>query len=201
MARLLLVRHAQTKLHKADRFWGKTDIELSETGTRQAEQLRDRLARTKIDAVYSSTLLRARETADIIASRHKIKTIALKELCECSFGYAEGLTFQEIAEKFPGLAAELARGEAVSFPGGESLEALDRRVGVFMEKVDLLKTESKIAIIAHGGPLRLLVCRLLGLDIRHWLQLRMDHASLSIVETYPQGNILTLLNDVSHLKS
>jgi len=200
MARLLLVRHGQTKLHKADRFWGKTDIELSNIGVRQAEQLRDRLSRIKIDAVYSSTLLRAAATAETIASRHKLKVNPSTELCECSFGYAEGLTFKEISQKFPDLAEELARGTAVSFPGGETLEQLNQRVRGFLAKLELQKPESKVAIVAHGGPLRLMICNLLGLGIQHWLQFRVDHASLSIVETYPEGNILNLLNDVSHLK-
>jgi len=200
MARLLLVRHGQTKLHKADRFWGKTDIELSNIGVRQAEQLRDRLSRIKIDAVYSSTLLRAAATAETIASRHKLKVNPSTELCECSFGYAEGLTFKEISQKFPDLAEELARGTAVSFPGGETLEQLNQRVRGFLAKLELQKPESKVAIVAHGGPLRLMICNLLGFGIQHWLQFRVDHASLSIVETYPEGNILNLLNDVSHLK-
>lgn len=200
MTRLLLIRHGESKLHGAERFWGKTDIELSERGVWQAGQLRDRLAAEKIDAVYSSTLLRARETAEIIASRHKLKPVHLKEFCECSFGYAEGLTFKEISQKFPALAVELAEGKAVSFPGGESLEQLDQRVRVGLEKLELDKPELKIAVIAHGGPLRLLVCHLLGLGIKHWLKWRIDLASLSIVETYPQGSILNLLNDVSHLE-
>ena len=200
MAKLLLIRHGQTKLHRADRFWGKTDIELSDAGIRQAEQLRDRLARTKIDAVYASTLLRATETAEIVASRHKMKITPIKELCECSFGYAEGLTFREISQKFPELAEELRSGKAVSFPGGESLEQLNRRVRGFLKTLELDKPESKIAIVAHGGPLRLIICNLLGLGIEHWTQLRVDYASLSIVEAYPEGNILNLLNDISHLK-
>ena len=200
MSRLLLIRHGQTKLYRADRFWGKTDIELSDVGIKQAEQLRDRLSRIKIDAVYASTLLRANATAEIIASRHKVKVTPIKELCECNFGYAEGLTFREISQKYPELAGELSRGKAVSFPGGESLEQLNQRVRGFLEKLEMDTPESKIVIVAHGGPLRLIICNLLGLGIGHWLQLQIDHASLSIVETYPKGNILNLLNDVSHLK-
>ncbi len=200
MAKLLLIRHGQPKLHAEDRFWGKTDIELSDVGVKQAEQLGDRLAQTKIDVVYSSTLLRAIETAEMVASRQKLKIFALKELCECSFGFAEGLTFNEISQKFPALGKELAQGKTVSFPGGESLEQLDLRVLGFMEKLALVRPESTVAVVAHGGPLRLLVCRLLGLGIENWLKWRIDYASLSIVETYPQISFLTLLNDVSHLK-
>ena len=199
MAKLLLIRHGQPRLHAEDRFWGKTDIELSDAGLKQAERLGDRLSQMKIDVVYSSTLLRAMETAEMVASPHKLKVFALKELCECNFGFAEGLTFNEISQKFPALGKELAPGKTISFPGGESLEQLDLRVLEFMEKLALVKPESTVAVIAHGGPLRLLVCRLLGLGIEHWLKWRIDYASLSIVETYPQISFLTLLNDVSHL--
>jgi alpha-ribazole phosphatase len=200
MARLLLIRHGQTKLHQADRFWGRTDVELSDIGKRQAEQLRDRLAPEKISAIYSSTLSRARTTAEVIASWHKVRVVPCEELCECSFGYVEGLTFGEISKKFPELARELGDWKTVVFPGGESLEQLDKRVQSFLGKLKQLKQESTIGIVAHDGPLRLIICHLLGLEIRHWFQIRVDHASLSIVETYPQGTVLSLLNDVSHIK-
>jgi alpha-ribazole phosphatase len=201
MTRLLLIRHGQTKLHRADRFWGKTDIELSDTGIRQAEQLRDRLARYKINAIYASTLRRAIDTAEIIASRHKVQVTQVAELCECNFGYVEGLTFREIAQKYPELARELTVWKAVAFPGGESLEQLNRRVQSFLDKLKQHQPESTIVIVSHGGPLRLIICHLLGIGVEHWLQIRVDHASLSIVETYPQGAIVNLLNDISHLKS
>lgn len=199
-ARLLLIRHGQTKLHRSDRFWGKTDIGLSDTGLKQAEQLCNRLARYKIDAIYASTLSRASDTAEIIASRHKVRVVQAEELCECSFGYAEGLTFREISKRYPDLARELGSWKATAFPGGESLEQLNQRVRVFINRLNQHPPESTIAIVSHGGPLRLMVCNLLGIGIENWLRLRIDHASLSILETYPQGAIINLLNDVSHLK-
>jgi alpha-ribazole phosphatase len=200
MSRLLLVRHGKTKLHQDDRFWGSTDVPLSEEGIRQAEQVAERLAGEKIAAVYTSTLKRARLTGEIIASRHRLEVEALGDLCECNFGYIEGLTFKEISEKYPELAEELARGDTVSFPGGENIGQLDGRVRAFVERLQEVKPEETIAIVSHGGPLRLLVCRLLGIGAQHWQQLRIDHASLSIVETFPGLAILNLLNDVSHLK-
>ena len=200
MARLLLIRHGKTKLHKSDRFWGKTDIALSSLGIKQAGQLRTRLTTEKISAVYSSTLSRARFTAELIAYYHKLTVITSKDLCECNFGYAEGLTFGEIKKLYPALAEELANRTAVTFPGGESLEQLNTRVQTFLKKLGNHKPEETIAIVAHGGPLRLIICNLLGLELRHWQEFRIDLASLSIVETYPQTAILSLLNDVSHLK-
>lgn len=200
MARLLLVRHGTTKLHRTDRFWGSTDIDLSDAGIKQAEQLRDRLAKAKINAVYTSLLSRARSTADIIIASRKTNVTPCKELNECNFGYIEGLTFDEIQRLHPELAEDLLNWKTVSFPGGESLEELDTRVCSFLEKLDISREKDTILIVAHGGPLRLIICNLLGMGLEYWLQFGIEHASLSIIETHPQGNVLTLLNDTAHLK-
>ena len=107
MARILLVRHAQTKLNKDDRFWGKTDLTLSDYGEWQAAKLRDRLAEETIDAVYTSTLSRARQTAEIITSGHDCTTTACDEIDEVNFGFIEGLTYDEIKQQHPDLAEKL----------------------------------------------------------------------------------------------
>ena len=200
MAKLLLVRHGTTKLHKNDRFWGRTDVPLNNIGIKQAGQLRTRLASEKITAVYTSTSSRARSTAEIITAGHKAKLIACDELCECNFGFIEGLTFKEIGHLYPALAEELASWKTVSFPGGETLDQLNERVKLFLKRLENLKAKDTVVIVSHGGPLRLIICNLLGIDIQHWQQIRIDRASLSILETYPQTAILLSLNDVSHLK-
>ena len=200
MAKLLLVRHGTTKLHRNDRFWGKTDVPLSNVGIKQAGQLRTRLASEKITAVYTSTLSRARSTAEIIATGHKAKFIACDELCECNFGFIEGLTFKEIGRLYPELAEELTSWRMVSFPGGETLDQLNDRVRQFIKRLENLKAKDTVVIVSHGGPLRLLICDLMGIDIVHWQQFRLDRASLSVMEAYPQTAVLLSLNDVSHLK-
>jgi alpha-ribazole phosphatase len=200
MAKLLLIRHGTTRLHKNDRFWGWTDVPLSAAGIKQAGKLRTRLAGEKITAVYTSTLSRARATAEIIATGHKAKLTACDELCECNFGFIEGLTYKEIEHLYPERAEELASWKTVSFPGGETLDQLNDRVKIFMKHLKKLKAEDTAVIVSHGGPLRLLICNLLGVDIQHWQQFRIDRASLSIMETYPQTAILLSLNDVTHLK-
>ena len=200
MAKLLLIRHGTTRLHKNDRFWGKTDVPLSNVGIKQAGQLRNRLAQEKITAVYTSTLSRARSTADIIATGHKAKITACDELCECNFGFIEGLTYKEIQNLYPELAKELASWKTVSFPGGETLNQLNDRVKEFMKRLVNLKDNYTVAIVSHGGPLRLLICNLMGINIMHWQQFRLDRASLSVMEVYPETAILLSLNDISHIK-
>jgi broad specificity phosphatase PhoE len=201
MPKILLIRHGTTKLHTNDRFWGKTDVPLNDVGVEQAKQLKSRLASEKIITFFTSTLSRARSTAEIIAAGHKAEIIACDELCECNFGFAEGLTYKEIQQQYPTLAKELAERKAVTFPGGETLEQLNGRVKEFIKRLASIKSEDMVAVVSHGGPLRLLICNLLGIDIVHWQQIRIDRGSLSILETYPQTAILSLLNDTSHLKT
>ena len=64
-----------------------------------------------------------------------------------------------------------------------------------MKRLDTLKADDTALIVTHGGPLRLLICNLLGIDIKHWQQFRVDRASISVIETYPEMAFLTLLND------
>ncbi|MFC1981662.1 alpha-ribazole phosphatase [Chloroflexota bacterium] len=201
MSRLLLVRHGNTKLNSAQRFWGHTDVELSTAGIIQAERLRDRLAAEKIDAIYSSNLSRAKVTAEIIASRHRSPVRTCAELIEISFGWVEGLTFDEIKQRFPELAELMAdRRSRPQFPGGEGFDDLNKRVEKFLPELEKHSTEETILIVAHSGILRLMVCHFLEIELQHWRQIHLDLGSLSILDTCPQGAILSLLNDVSHLK-
>lgn len=201
MPKLFLIRHGRTNLQMEDRYWGNTDIPLNDTGIRQAEQIRDRLAAEKITHVYSSTLSRARDTAKIIAAPHHRDVIACEELGECNFGYVEGLTYDELKRLHPGLAEELGKMGAISFPGGESLSKFHTRVGTFLKQLEKHKPQDTIAIAAHGGSLRMLICHLLGLETKIWHRLRIDPASISVVDMYPGVSILNSLNDTAHLAS
>ncbi|MFH1031543.1 MAG: histidine phosphatase family protein [Chloroflexota bacterium] len=200
MSRLLLARHGETELNSSFRYWGSTDAALSELGLSQAECLRERLSREKIDFIYSSFMRRALVTAQIIASEHSLEIVACPELREIDFGRAEGLTFDEISRSFPEVARmSLERDPALAYPGGESLADMDKRVSQFRTRLEKHNTETTGLIVAHSGVLRTLICQLLGIEPEQRWQIRLDLASLSIIETNHQGTMLNLLNDVSHL--
>ena len=201
MSKLLLVRHGDTEFNSARRFQGHSDIELSTAGYRQAERLRDRLATEEIDIIYSSDLKRALVTAELISSKHKVSLVTCPELREINYGKLEGLIFEEISRLYPEIADRCVNWSLrLEFPSGESFAELEDRVSKFLNRLEKHKPGQTILIVAHGGPLQLMVCYLLGIELRHWQQIRLDNASLSIVDIYPEAAIISLLNDTSHLK-
>jgi broad specificity phosphatase PhoE len=200
VARLLLIRHGRTNLQKEDRYWGSTDIPLNDEGIRQAEQIKDRLAAEKITHIYSSALSRARDTAKTTAKALHLTITACAELNEFNFGYAEGLTYKEIEKLHPVLAKEMARMGDISFPGGENLGKFFIRTQSFLPRLEKHKPQDVIAVFAHAGSLRMLICHLLELEQTNWYKLFLDYASLSIVDTYQHISIINTLNNTSHLK-
>jgi len=201
LSRLFLIRHGDTESNSAEKYWGNTDVKLSDAGLQQAERLRGRLATENIDAIYSSDLSRALATAETVASNHGLEIITCAELREMNFGELEGLTFNEISQRYPEVTELwLKRNPKLKCPEGESIEEFNIRVSQFIGRLENHAPQEAIVIVAHSGSLRSLLCHLLGIGPeRHW-QFRLDLASLTILEAYPQGAILSLLNDVSHLR-
>jgi alpha-ribazole phosphatase len=202
MAHLFLVRHGETELQSSVRYWGRTDVALGDSGRCQAEKLRDRLASEKIDLIYSSPLKRAAETASIIASKHKLEVIPCPELREIDFGKMEGLEFSEIHRQFPEVEQSwVNRSPNLTYPGGESLMQLEDRVSAFKLRLATHREKDNILVVAHYGVLRTLICQILEMGMDNRWNIRLDLASLSIIEARREDNILRLLNDVSHLKA
>ena len=201
LSRLLLVRHGDIATDNTERFWGHTDIALNETGILQAERLAERLSKEPIDEIYTSDLSRAFQSAEIIASRYHLNITTSEKLREIHFGDIEGLTFEEVNRQYPELSKSWSDDDLhIRFPNGESFIELEERVSGFISEVNLHNRDCTILIVSHGGLLRMLICYVLGLNVKHWKQLCLDKASLSIVDTYPETALLSLLNDVSHLK-
>ncbi len=201
MSKLLLVRHGETEMNSSQRYWGKTDVALGASGLKAAESLRDRLAGQNIDFAYASALRRALETAQTIVSTHNLKVISCPELNEIDFGQMEGLDFNEVNGKFPEVARLwMLRSPDLAYPDGESLHQLDQRVIEFRKHLAKYSADEVILIVAHSGVLRTLICQILGLEAAARWKIRLDLGSLSIVDTYPDAAILSLLNDTSHLR-
>jgi len=199
--RLLLVRHGDTEFNSSHRFMGCSDIELSPEGQHQIERLRDYLADDKIDAIYASDLTRTITTADILNAKRNLRVIPCPELREMDYGLCEGLTFREINENYPEVAEKCAYfNVSLEFPEGEAFKDFAKRTITFLERLKTHKPADTILVVSHNGPLKNLVCHFLGIDLEHWWQIRIDTASLSIIDVTPRGAMLSRLNDVAYLK-
>jgi broad specificity phosphatase PhoE len=205
MVRVLLIRHGDLEDDHGC-YWGWTDVSLSARGRAQADALGRRLASANIDAIYASDLTRAHETGRIVAQHHGVDVVACRDLRELNFGRAEGLDWAQIQEAEPDVAAALAAQDpSRPLPGGESLADLHKRVQRFVREHLTHDDAATVLVVAHGGSLRVLICRALGLALEDFWRIRVDRGSLSVISFpaeaggMPSG-VLELLNDTSHLE-
>lgn len=200
--KLLLTRHGETDWNLIHRYQGQSDVPLNQTGIRQAEQLAKRLASEKIDAIYSSDLSRAVDTAkEIVKTREQAPAVHKDARWrELSFGKWEGLNHEEIEAQWHDEAAKwYADPVNLSPPGGENMLQLVDRI---QSAVDELKSKYKnqtALVVTHSGAIQALLCLLLGMDLKRYWQFRVLQASLTIVQFHEDNAALKLFNDTSHL--
>ena len=205
--RIWLVRHGATEANIEGRLCGSSDDPLSAVGEAQARWAADQLQAETISIVYSSDLIRAKKTADIIAQRHAPAPKRLIEpgWREISFGDLENMNFREIARRYPEQMAYFSDPVNHTPPNGESFTHLLARVQqAFKELVAIAHEDEQdrgdIVIVSHGGTLRALLCYLFAIPYANQWQLRVDNASLSVVDFQPQASdvlhtiLLTALN-------
>jgi alpha-ribazole phosphatase len=200
--KIYLIRHGETATDNPEKCYGATDIDLSPKGYRQAEQIAARFTNENITSIYSSTLKRGINTAATIAKSKNIKVEVCPELNEVNFGQIEGLTFTEACVLFPEVTEAWGTNSAdLCFPLGESVTQFRDRVISFLPRLKNYSDGDTILVVGHGGPFRILLCQLLGMDIRHFWQFRLDMASISQISIYKTGAMLEKLSDLSHLDS
>jgi alpha-ribazole phosphatase len=192
---LYLIRHGEVEGAGAGRFFGHTDVGLSETGIRQVQALAQQIGSEPIDAVYASDLRRARDSAEPLARARGTAPIVLPAFREMAMGRWEGLTFRQIRDCEPdALRQWLANVTTFPFPGGESLEDLRARVLPALGEVLARHAERRIALVAHGGTNRVILAEALGLPLGHVLRLAQDYAGFSVVEYRGESAVVHTLN-------
>jgi len=192
---IYLVRHGSVVGAETRRFIGHLDVPLSPVGEAEAAALGRRLTNAKLAAAYCSDLARTRRTAEILAAPHGLEVVPLPELREFSMGRWEGLTAAEIRALDPAAfetwMADIGR---FQFPGGESLPDVSARAWPAFEGIAARHPGSRVLVVAHGGPNRIVMCRALGIRPERILALGQDYAALSVLERGPSGWVLHVLN-------
>ncbi|MGZ9930916.1 histidine phosphatase family protein [Streptomyces sp. NC-S4] len=167
--KIVLWRHGQTSWNLERRFQGSTDIELTEAGVAQARRSARLLASLKPDAIVASDLRRASATAAELAALTGLAVAHDAALRETYAGEWQGLTHDEILEKYGEQYAAWKRGEPVRRGGGElETEVADRAAPVVLEHVERLPRSGTLVVVSHGGTIRTTIGRLLGLNAYDW---------------------------------
>lgn len=148
-----MVRHGETDWNRENRFQGHADPPLNDVGRGQARALADRLAGERFDAVYSSPLRRAYETASILGSAHGVEVQKSDALREVDVGSWSGLTRTEIEAKFPvGYGRWLEYGHG--WDDGETYDELGDRVVAWFRQIAGAHPGGRVLAVTHGGPIR-----------------------------------------------
>jgi broad specificity phosphatase PhoE len=166
VTRIFLVRHGETLWHEVNRYAGRTDVGLTPFGHRQAERLGMWAAGRGLDAIWCSSLARARGTAGPAGRATGIEPHVDARLCEVDFGRGEGLTVAEMEQQFPeALQAFQSDPVANHLPDGEDPREAVARAVACLEDITDAHPLGRVLIVAHTTLIRLVLCHLLGVPI------------------------------------
>lgn len=171
MTTIYLARHGESDWNAANRFQGHSDRPLTEEGRRQAEALAELVAAENVDTIYSSPLIRALETARIVAARTGLEVSELDDLREVDTGSWSGLSRAEVQERFPeGFERWISGGSG--WEDGETYEEMGERVLRAIRTIAAAHPHGRVLIISHGGPIRAVQSAAEGIDLHEYRRLR-----------------------------
>ncbi|MGW8273072.1 MAG: histidine phosphatase family protein [Thermodesulfovibrionales bacterium] len=205
---LYLIRHGQTVGGHEKRYKGHLDVPLSEEGERQmrfvADHISEEVSRDArgetvqvgtMEAVYCSDLSRALRSAEIIAGQFNLKPLQVVALRERSFGSWEGMSFEEIRAAYPEEFGAWTKDPSIFSPvGGESTSEVRERVIPAVERIVSAHAGGRIAIVSHGGVLRVILCEILSIPLRNIFRLEQNFGCLNVVAYQEGGAVVRAIN-------
>jgi broad specificity phosphatase PhoE len=197
---IILVRHGNTDWNVQEIFRGRADVELNETGIKQADLLAEYLEPVAMEAVYSSPLKRAFRTAEIVAAPHQIDVLPCQELIDFDYGEWQGLSNDTVRKKYGALHTDwLNNPHLARLPQGESLGDVTKRAIRLVDQV-ITKHKGTVLLVSHRVIHKVLICALLGLDNSHFWNIRLDTCGITSFLYEKSRFVLVRHNDTSFLK-
>ena len=198
--RLCIVRHGETAWNAEHRVQGQLDVPLNSIGQAQAQAAAKVLAREKFDAIYSSDLSRALQTAQPTATLFSLKVLAEKDLRERHYGIFERLTYAEVKTRYPEDYARFeARDPEYAFRTGESLKDFSARSIAVISRIADQNKDQRILVFTHGGVLDKLYRFVTGLPLSAPRDFGIPNAGLNRIELTPAGWQIRAWAEVAHL--
>lgn len=203
MTRFILVRHGQTAWNREERFRGQSDVPLDETGMSQAAVTSGRIAREwRPAAVYSSPLLRARQTAQAIAQLLDLPVQLHAGLNDINFGLLQGLTVPQARERWPdAVDTWFHTPHLAQFPGGERLSEVSTRAMAAIHELADHHLRESVVLVGHLVLNRVILLGVLGLGGDRFWRLGQNTCAINVFD-YESGDFTLLtLNDTCHLRA
>ena len=180
---------------------GQSDIELNEKGIEQAHKAAQVFLDKEIDAIYSSDLKRAYQTAEVIGDKLSLEVNTLCGIREMNFGTWEGLPIETIErDHLDHYKTWRTAPHEITFVDGENLAKVQERALAAVNKIISETSHKNILLVSHGTAIKSLILGLLDIDISKYNKMAMGNTGISIIEIREFSPVLTLLNDTNHLK-
>jgi broad specificity phosphatase PhoE len=189
---VLLARHGESDWNRSKQWQGFADRPLTDLGREQAAELAQRLEDTDLDAVYSSDLQRARDTAEIVARTKGLTVQTTPDLREVDVGSWSGLTRAEAEEQYPEQYARWLQG-GEGWEDGETYEELGERVVRAITRIAEAHAGERVLVVAHGGTIRALHAAALGVDIHTYRRIQRVEPNATLSAVCMEGDQLTEL--------
>jgi len=200
MAKLILARHGETMWNVENVFRGRADVNLNEVGIKQAELLGKHLCNWELEAIYSSPVRRALDTANIVARCVEVAVYIAEGLTDFDFGEWQSLSEQGVKRLYPAIFNEWQTSpHKVRMPGGENLDDVTKRTAEVVDEV-LSRHHGNVLLVSHRVVFKVLICSLLGLDNSHFWNISQDVCGLTIFDYVDGRFVLNRHNDTSHLR-
>lgn len=197
MLEILLVRHGQTDWNAGQKVMGAQPIPLNSVGCAQAERLAGFLSGVRIDRIISSTVLRAKQTAEIIVKgRDGISVENDPGLDEIDYGEWVNLKFSDLGEKFSEMWRRY-RGDptGMQIPGGELMEDVTARVGGVIERVRNTMDEGRVMLVSHADIIKIAILHVMKIGLKNLRCFSIDNCAMILIRFYPDfGPRLVLYN-------
>jgi len=199
MKRLLFIRHGESLLNRERCVQGQLDSSLTERGIKQALSLLPELKNIKVETLISSPLLRAKETATIIAKELKIKGLIENKIKELFMGEWEGKPFQELIDEEKEIFQSFINRPAdTKIPGAEKIHLFKKRITEWLDNMLLMEKNTHI-IVTHAGVINIILCEVLGQDMNSLWNFKNDNCSICEITFNSRINRIIRINDTSHL--
>ena len=200
MVKLILVRHALTVDNQKSRLSGHIDSSISEEGREQIDKITNYLKDFDIDKIYTTTSSRTKDTVKKLSELKFIEIIGKESLKEISFGDFEGLTFDEIKDKYPKEFQDMIeKGYEYKYPNGESLIDSYNRVCIELDNIISNNDDRTILICSHGGTIRNIITYLISNSYKYHWNFKIDNGSVTILEVQDGFTVITAMNNTSFI--